>query len=68
MLFVSCSGLGGRCRFRLGGRLVKGASPAVLCGCRAGTGNLGSLGAKLDAVGVSEFASGGGFIMPRRSG
>ena len=46
--------------FRLGGRFVTGGSPAVLCGCRAGTGNLGSLGARLDVVGVSELARRGG--------
>ena len=42
--------------FRLGGRLVKGVSPAVLGGCCAGTGILGSLRVRLDAVGVSELA------------
>ena len=55
--------------FRLGGRLVKGASPAVLCGCRTGTGSLDSLGARLDAVGVCKIAGGReGFIVLTRSG
>ena len=48
--------VGGDGGVQIWGRYMNGGSPAVLCGYRAGTGSLGSLGASFDAVGVYKLA------------
>ena len=51
---VSGFGLGGRCRFRL----MNGGSPAVLGGCRVGTGSWALCGTRFDAVGACKEGDG----------